>query len=355
MTISVLNSNFMKSLVPRSLLLLHQCSRTTQWSQYAACKGRLSSTLSYLEQGMTSRNLPPIFDYSHQTASKLLYTTVHDAFGHDLHPFDAKHQLMPGYHLVYFPPDTTLSSLLPDGTDPLHSPGPPFNRRMWAGGEVFFNEPIYLEGKPLTCQEHIEDVEVKSKVGKEKVFVTIKREIKLGEEPQETGLNAAIIEKRKLVFMHDRPRPIDAPNGEPAKRDIVKSPHEVTVSRTLTPSLGLLFRFSALTFNAHRIHLDQGYCRDIEGHRNLLVHGPLSLVLMLHLLQSHLKSARAPRGDQQKIVHVEYQCLAPLYAQEELKVCLSRKSPYVWKTWIEGPDGGLAVRGTVTTAEAEPT
>ncbi|KAI4179340.1 MAG: hypothetical protein L6R41_007903 [Letrouitia leprolyta] len=306
---------------------------------------------------MTSRKLPSIIDNSHQTASKLLYTTVHDAFGQGLHPFDAKHQLMRGYHLVYFPPNTPLSSLLPDGTDPLHSPGPPFNRRMWAGGEIFFNETIPLGGKEraLTCHEHVEGIEVKSKAGREMVFVTINRRIMMGEETRDVGLKAAIVEKRKLVFMEDRPQPIDAPGGQPSNREIVRSPYEATVARALTPSPGLLFRFSALTFNAHRIHLDQAYCRDVEGHRNLLVHGPLSLVLMLHLLQSHLKSAGAPTayGKQPDIiVHVEYQCLAPLYAEEELKVCLSRKSQYVWKTWIEGPDGGLAVRGTVTTAEA---
>ncbi|KAL8995702.1 MAG: hypothetical protein Q9188_006747 [Gyalolechia gomerana] len=327
----------------------------TQWNQYAACKGRHSSSLSHLKEELTSRKLPPIFDRSSQTASRLLYATVHDAFGGSLHPFEAEHQLLPSYHLVYFPPDTKLSSLLPDGTDPLHSPGSPFHRRMWAGGEISFNDTILFKGDELSCHEHIDDVEVKSKVGEERVFVTINREIKYGTEKVQRGQRAAVVENRKLVFMRDRPRPADALEVQPSKRDVVKSPHEATLSRTLTPSLGLLFRFSALTFNAHRIHLDQAYCRDVEGHRNLLVHGPLSLVLMLHLLQSCLTAGAQAREGRKPdvIVHVEYRCLAPLYAEEELKVCLWQKHPFVWVTWIEGPDGGLAVRGTVTTAPAE--
>ncbi|KAL9023319.1 MAG: hypothetical protein Q9196_007275 [Gyalolechia fulgens] len=226
---------------------------------------------------------------------------------------------------------------------------------MWAGGEIYFNGTLAFKGGGLSCYEHINDVEVKSKPGEERVFVNIKREIKFGTKQVQTGQKPAIVENRKLVFMQDRPRAADAPEGQPTKRDIVRPPHEAGFSRTLTPSLGLLFRFSALTFNAHRIHLDQAYCRDVEGYRNLLVHGPLSLVLMLHLLQSFLSAGpQLQDGKQPDVpIHVEYKCLAPLYAEEELKVCLWRKHPYVWVTWIEGPDGGLAVRGTVTTAPAE--
>ncbi|KAL8934596.1 MAG: hypothetical protein Q9216_005829 [Gyalolechia sp. 2 TL-2023] len=339
----------MKPLVPTSLPLSQRCFRLAQWNQRAVRKGRHSSSLSHLQEELTLRKLPPILDRSSQTASRLLYATVHDAFGNDLHPLDPEDQILPGYHLVYFPPDTNLSSLLPDGTDPLHSPGPPFHRRLWAGGEIFFNDTITFRGEALSCHEHIENVQVKGNAGREKIFVTINRQIKVGKERIATGQKAAIVENRRLVFMQGRPE------GQPSERNVGRSTREAAISRTLTPSLGLLFRFSALTFNAHRIHLDQAYCRDVEGHRNLLVHGPLSLVLMLHFLQSHLRSVAAPLQGVKKpdaIVHVEYQCLAPLYAEEQLKVCLWRKNQHVWATWIEGPNGGLAVRGTVTTAPA---
>lgn len=103
----------------------------------------------------------------------------------------------------------------------------------------------------------------------------------------------------------------------------------------------MLFRFSALSFNAHKIHIDPQYTREVEGHRNLLVHGPLSLVLMLSVLRSQLK-------DGEMVLRFDYKNLAPLYAEEEMKICV-RKNPdkeNKFDIWIEGRDGGYAVKGT---------
>lgn len=96
------------------------------------------------------------------------------------------------------------------------------------------------------------------------------------------------------------------------------------------------------------IHLDQSYTRHIEGYRNLLVHGPLTLTLILTALQSHLTQWGL------KIKDIEYRNLAPLYVDEELAVCGKQKvgrntDADTWDVWIEGPEGGLAVRGTVKT------
>ena len=114
------------------------------------------------------------------------------------------------------------------------------------------------------------------------------------------------------------------------------------------PTKQLLFRFSALTFNAHSIHLDSAYTRDVEGYRNLLVHGPLSLTLLLTSTQTYLaKQGLAING-------IEYRNLAPLYADEELTICgrpkNSARMTGAWEVWIENKDGGLAVRGTVQTS-----
>lgn len=119
-------------------------------------------------------------------------------------------------------------------------------------------------------------------------------------------------------------------------------------SISLTPPPSLLFRFSALTFNAHLIHLDQSYCREVEGHRNLLVHGPLSLVLMLSILQSQLKEG-------EMITSFTYRNLAPLYAQEKMRVCLRRdgEDGKKYEVWIEGMTGGYAVKGSATVGETE--
>ncbi|KAL8706761.1 MAG: hypothetical protein Q9225_007917 [Loekoesia sp. 1 TL-2023] len=325
--------------------------KVTQW-KYSAARlfsgGRHSSSFSHLKEELISRNLPPIFDRSSPTPSRLLYETLHDVFP-QLKP-DPYNWMRKGYHLIYFPSDSKVSSLFPDGTDPLHSPGPPFTRRMWAGGDVTFHKDLKLFGQKLRCSESISDVEIKGKEGEEKVFVTIRRSINNEDYKREHFL-----ENRILVFMRDRPPAAASSEASIVERDIVKPPHEADHSQTLKLSVGLLLRFSALTFNAHRIHLDQAYCRDVEGHRNLLVHGPLSLVLMLEFLHTCLSDeSRKAQEKPGYIHHVEYRCLAPLYAEEELKVCVRRKDIRVWDTWIEGPDGGLAVRGTVTTVAERP-
>lgn len=112
----------------------------------------------------------------------------------------------------------------------------------------------------------------------------------------------------------------------------------------MLPTKSLLFRFSALTFNAHSIHLDQSYTRDQEGYRNLLVHGPLTLTLLLSVLQRQLKSLNL------QVIGIEYKNLAPLFVEEELTVCGKPKNDTTWDVWIEGPGGGLSVRGNAKTA-----
>jgi hydroxyacyl-ACP dehydratase HTD2-like protein with hotdog domain len=116
----------------------------------------------------------------------------------------------------------------------------------------------------------------------------------------------------------------------------------------------LLFRFSALTFNAHLIHLDKQYAREVEGYRNTLVHGPLSLVLMLSVLGTQLRSGEYIRS-------FHYKNLASLYVNESLKICVKSSGVTgvtletglrIIDVWIEGKDG-LAVKGTAVAAVVE--
>ena len=119
--------------------------------------------------------------------------------------------------------------------------------------------------------------------------------------------------------------------------------------------------------NAHAIHLDRSHCRDIEGYRNLLVHGPLSLFLMLEVLGRLLRAPTSGMAwstediptSSQEIVRIEYRNLAKLFADEEMTVHvkpLAGQAPsfdgreaFKWQVWIEDPDGRLAVSSTVTT------
>lgn len=119
-----------------------------------------------------------------------------------------------------------------------------------------------------------------------------------------------------------------------------------TFKHTFTPTPTLLFNYSALTYNAHQIHLNPQYCREIEGHRDLLVHGPLSLTLMLSVLRSKLST-------NERIRSIDYRNLAPLYVNEPLSICLRQQQAGTsaeqsrWDVWVENSQGGLSVKGTV--------
>ncbi|PYI26816.1 hypothetical protein BP00DRAFT_354964 [Aspergillus indologenus CBS 114.80] len=320
-----------------------------------------------LHRKLTAHLLPLTFDYIYPQQSFLLDRTLVDLLPPSGAPSEAfpsiisPSRLPPGHHLVYFPPQVSLSQLLPDGTDFLHSPGYPFTRRLWAGGSVRFaaTGSLLLDGGRAVCIETIRDVLVRGQTGEEKVIVRIERRIgtvREGENPsqirdriwkvEEADLgHSSIIEHRHLIFMRDRtPEQLtdDRANLKKPPRTI-KSPTGSHFRHSLTPTRALLFRFSALTFNAHSIHLDQAYTRDTEGYKDLLVHGPLTLMLLLSVAQVHMYDLGFA------IREINYKNLAPLFVGEELTICGKPKAGRhnVWDVWIEDRDGGLAVRGTI--------
>ncbi|KXX74951.1 hypothetical protein MMYC01_209177 [Madurella mycetomatis] len=234
-----------------------------------------------------------------------------------------------GHHLVYFPLQRPPSQLMPDGTDPAHSPGPPFVRRMWAGGEVVFRggweRELRVDGRPVGCLERVGGRPVfkegKGKGdGEGKVFVEVRREYGVlrdggGGLGGETG--GVIEEVRRLVFLRER-------GGHRA---------------------------------GERKVAEEGR-KGVRGYKGLLVHGPLSLVLMLAALRASLVQLQTASvaGNPLRMPYVKlirYSNLAPLYVDEEMKVCLRRTRPegdeLGWDVWIEGPEGGLAVKGTAVT------
>lgn len=122
---------------------------------------------------------------------------------------------------MYFPPQVTLSELLPDGTDILHTPGEPFNRRLWAGGKITFPQlgaeasNLLLNGQRAVCVENIDNVDVQGSEGDEKILVTIDRRFTpVHEYEDETQIRARVasngsevlVEKRILFFMRDLDR-----------------------------------------------------------------------------------------------------------------------------------------------------
>lgn len=105
----------------------------------------------------------------------------------------------------------------------------------------------------------------------------------------------------------------------------------------------MLFRFSALTFNAHRIHLEHDYATQVEGHARRLVHGPLTLVLMLSVVRSMLSPGRMIR-------YFSYQNVAPLYEGQEMSICVKNDpdNSKEKRVWIVREDGALAVKANAS-------
>ncbi|OAA64183.1 hypothetical protein SPI_02830 [Niveomyces insectorum RCEF 264] len=290
--------------------------------------------------------------------------------------------LPPGPHLVYFPLQKPPSLLLPDGTDPTQSPGAPFVRRMWAGGSVRFLAPenLLLDNRRAVCVERLgPDIRVTGTPGAEKVFVNVWR--RYGPVPDlgargavspeaiagvEAAVEAdpAIEELRTLVFLRDSPRAAKndaeaAKETQEPERKGIQAAYPPDASFSLTPPPSLLFHFSALSFNAHAIHLDPQFCREQEGHRGRLVHGPLSLVLLLAAVRKQVAKVvgTSPAEVTNSIQSIEYRNLAPLYAGEPLRVCIRQNhnghrdqaAGARWDVWIEGPQGGVSVRGVAVT------
>ncbi|KAJ5474839.1 hypothetical protein N7475_004405 [Penicillium sp. IBT 31633x] len=355
-----------------------------------ACR-TYSSLSERLHHELTTRKLPLTYDYLHPQPSHLLNLTLRDLLPQPqissdyatLPSIQNPSPLPVGHHLIYFPPQVTLSQLLPDCTDTLHTPGEPFNRRLWAGGNLRFpSSSPPLDGSRAVCIESIRNVTVKGREGDEKVIVTIERRVgnvseqetaeqtwdRLWKENEADAGESSVIENRDLIFMRLKTgAQIEADKarfGKPGR--IVKrghilpflehdvrcandpganeAPSDATFRHSLIPTKALLFRFSALTFNAHSIHLDKGYTQNQEGYRNLLVHGPLTLTLLLSVLQQQLSRLNL------HISEIEYKNLAPLFVDEELVICGKPKDGSgAWDVWIEGPDGGLAVRSTART------
>ncbi|KAM3511597.1 hypothetical protein MY11210_004751 [Beauveria gryllotalpidicola] len=279
-----------------------------------------------------------------------------------------------GHHLVYFPIQAPPSHLAPDGADMDHSPGAHYSRRLWAGGEVTFRNTddmsrpghgLVLNSQPWTCTETIGDVRVKdpghaSTRGGEKVFVDVWRRYALGHPTNQESLPWSIEERRTLVFMNPgddiqvqastTPKTVKSrPKAQADQHPNYLDPHKAAHGVRILPSPRHLFHFSALTFNAHAIHLDPEYARSVDGHRAPLVHGPLTLALMLRVLTGF---------SGQLVSRFIYRNHAPLYVNEPLTVkvrpVLSRTDPsdgeVKWDAWVEGPDGGLAAKGTATMA-----
>lgn len=184
--------------------------------------------------------------------------------------------LPPLWHWFHFLDWPAQRDLGPDGhlANSQFLPPIPDRRRMFAGGRLTVHRPLRIS-EPGEQRTSLAGVTVKQGKTGELAFVTVR-----GDYHQRGEL--CLTEEQDLVYRSGpSPATFTAQTAPPPPSD---APWQST------PDIDsiLLFRFSALTANAHRIHYDQPYCRDVEGYPDLVVHGPLLVLLMLELVREHM-------------------------------------------------------------------
>ena len=234
----------------------------------------------------------------------------------------------PLWHWLYFLPIARQSELGDDGHPRRGGFLPPvaLPRRMWAGGRLTFARPLRV-GDVATRTSRIADVTAKDARSGPLVFVTVRHELSTLE-------GHAIGEEHDIVY-----RGMAAPGSAATP---AQAPTDETFARTIVPDDVLLFRYSALTFNGHRIHYDRRYVTDVEGYPGLIVHGPLIATLLLDLLRRERPDAT--------VVRFAFKAVSPLFDLHPFAVCGRPDGERGYALWARNHEGGLAMQATAEVA-----
>ena len=162
---------------------------------------------------------------------------------------------------------------------------------------------------------------------------------------------ASIREIRNLVFMK---QPKHGEHTGPARTLRPEHQGAEDFSHVIEPDAKLLFRYSALTFNAHAIHLDPEYCKKVEGLRGLLFHGPLCLTFFCTLLRLHLieRTGSTKRGFE-TLKSIKYRNTHPLFCNEPVRFSGKQTGNNHWTLWAETPEGSLAATADIVTEQVD--
>jgi 3-methylfumaryl-CoA hydratase len=234
----------------------------------------------------------------------------------------------PLWHWLYFLEIRRQSALGQDGHAKLGGflPPVPLPRRMWAGGRLKFHAGLKV-GETYKRTSRIADVQLKEGRTGHLVFVTVHHEI-----ANEKGI--ALAEEQDLVYRENAKPGERSPKAQPA-------PKESAWEHPVPTGDVLLFRYSALTFNAHRIHYDRRFATETEGYPGLVVHGPLIATLLVELLRRHMPPA--------KITRFAFRSVSPLF--DVAPFVLRGKPETDGKSvslWAESSDEALAMTATAT-------
>ena len=253
---------------------------------------------------------------------------------HPAMPVEAGAPLPPLWHWLYFLPLHRQSGIGPDGHAKRGGflPPVPLPRRMWAGSQFEFRSPVRV-GDAVERTSTIADVTVKEGRTGQLVFVKVRHELRCNGSAE-----PAIVEFHDIVYREAKhpgdvePPPQAAATGASWQREIV--PDDV-----------LLFRYSALTFNGHRIHYDRKYVTEVEGYPGLIVHGPLIATLLMDLVRRN-----APDAD---VASFRFKAVRPTFDLNPFRVNGQHQDDgKTIKLWAQDHEGWLTMDAVATLRSA---
>jgi 3-methylfumaryl-CoA hydratase len=239
-------------------------------------------------------------------------------------------EVPPCWHWLFFLPTPLQSEIGFDGHPRRggYLPPVPLARRMWAGSRLRWNGPLRVGGS-YTRSSRIVSVDCKAGQTGPLVFVKVRHEI-----ADESGL--VLSEDQDIVY-RDPPKAGDTASAG----DAATAPH--AWSREVHTDPVLLLRYSALTFNGHRIHYDRGYATGQEGYPGLVVHGPLLATLLLDLLRRNVPDAR--------VTDFTFRAVRPTFDTAPFAICGAYgAADSTVDLWIRQADGALAMKATAKLA-----
>ncbi len=240
--------------------------------------------------------------------------------------------LPPGWHWLFFNPAVRRRELGPDGHPKRGGFLPPIAlpRRMWAGSKMVYHAPL-LVGTQAVRTSRIARIEQKTGRSGALVFVTVAHSI-------ESGGSVCITEDQDIVYRPAMPSNGTAPAGESAHPD-------AHWKRVFLPDSVTLFRYSALTFNGHRIHYDQPYARNEENYPDLVVHGPLTATLLAQFALSCHPGRR--------LKTFQFRGVNPLFVGLPMALeAAPAENDDTLSLWAKNADGKLAMLCAATLAAA---
>jgi 3-methylfumaryl-CoA hydratase len=236
--------------------------------------------------------------------------------------------LPPGWQWLFFNPVARRNALGSDGHPRRGGFLPPIElpRRMWAGSRIRYLADLPVEAQ-ATRRSRI--LKIENKVGKSGAlsFLTVEHTISCDGTP-------CISEEQDIVYREATP-PGAVTAQVPKRYDGVPQ-----WSRSVEPDTTLLFRYSALTFNGHRIHYDQAYARNEEGYLDLVVHGPLTATLLQEFALEH--------GAGRPLARFDFRGATPLFVGRSFQLEGRQVEDGTLELWARGPDGELAMSASST-------